>query len=178
MRSEVRGLRSAGARLAAALALGVALAATPVLAQDEIGIKRGSAAPGAVLEKLDGTSVDLKDYIGGGKATLIEFWATWCPNCKQLEPVLHEVAKKYAGKVRLVGVAVSVNQTVQRVKAYADRYKLPLEVLYDRRGYAADAYEVPATSYVVVIDPKGIVVYTGLGGDQDLDAALRKALGG
>jgi ribosomal protein S5 len=35
---------------------------------------------------------------------------------------------------------------------------------------------VPATSYVVVLDRKGKVVYTGVGGDQDLEAAIRKAL--
>jgi hypothetical protein len=37
------------------------------------------------------------------------------------------------------------------------------------------AYEVPATSYVVVIGKNGNVVYTGLGGKQDLAAAIRKA---
>jgi ribosomal protein S5 len=35
---------------------------------------------------------------------------------------------------------------------------------------------VPATSHVVVIDKHGKVVYTGVGGDQDLEAAIKKAL--
>ncbi len=39
-----------------------------------------------------------------------------------------------------------------------------------------DAYDVPATSFVVVINKGGKVVYTGLGGQQNLDAAIRKAL--
>ncbi|MGQ0539318.1 MAG: TlpA family protein disulfide reductase, partial [Gemmatimonadaceae bacterium] len=125
-----------------AFALGTVLLASPLAAQDEIGIKRGTSAPGAIVETLDGKSVDLKSYFGK-VPVVIEFWATWCPNCKQLEPAFHSVAKKYAGKVRLLGVAVSVNQSVERVKAYADRHGLPLEVLYDRRGYASDAYEVP-----------------------------------
>jgi hypothetical protein len=38
------------------------------------------------------------------------------------------------------------------------------------------AYDVPATSYVVVLDKAGKVVYTGLGGKQAIDAALAKAL--
>lgn len=177
MSSEVRGQRSERAGRWALAALGALLLASPLAAQDEIGIKRGSPAPGAVVEKLDGTSVDLKSYIGK-QPVLIEFWATWCSNCKQLEPAMHAAAKKYAGKIRLVGVAVSVNQSVERVKAYAEKHELPLEILYDRRGYASDVYEVPATSYIVVIDSKGTVVYTGLGGDQDLDSAIRKALGG
>ena len=182
MRSKVKGQRSKPApsselRALALASLGALLCAAPLQAQDEVGIKRGSVAPGAVLEKLDGSKVDLKDYISKGPV-LIEFWATWCPNCRQLEPSFHAASRKYAGKIRLLGVAVSVNQSVERVKAYAEKHQLPLEVLYDRRGYASDAYEVPATSYVVIIDAKGKVVYTGVGGDQDLDSAIRKALGG
>ncbi len=161
----------------ALMALGALLLTSPLAAQDEVGIKRGSVAPGAVLETIDGKSVDLKSYFGKGPV-LIEFWATWCPSCQKLEPAMHAVAKKYAGKIRMVGVAVSVNQSADRVKAYAEKHELPLEVLYDRRGYASDAYEVPATSYIVIVDAKGTVVYTGVGGDQDLDAAIRKALGG
>jgi thiol-disulfide isomerase/thioredoxin len=177
MRSEVGGQRSKRPLRWTLAALGMLLLTSPVAAQDELGIKRGSPAPGAIVEKLDGTTVDLKSYIGK-QPVLIEFWATWCSNCKQLEPAMHAAAKKYAGKIRLVGVAVSVNQSVERVKAYAEKHQLPLEILYDRRGYASDVYEVPATSYIVVIDSKGTVVYTGLGGDQDLDSAIRKALGG
>jgi hypothetical protein len=35
---------------------------------------------------------------------------------------------------------------------------------------------VPATSYVVVVNKAGKIVYTGVGGTQNLDAAIRKAL--
>ena len=157
-----------------AVVLALSLAAIPVRAQ-ESGIPVGTKAPAVVVQGVQGTSVDLGQYIGK-TPVLIEFWATWCPNCKALEPSLRAAAQKYQGRVKFVGVAVSVNQSPERVKLYAAKHKLPLELLYDRTGAATDAYEVPATSYVVVIDRRGQVVYTGLGGDQDLDAAIRKAL--
>lgn len=156
------------------LTLALLLAPVALRAQD-IGLPVGTTAPAAVVESVDGKPVDLAQYLGKGPV-LIEFWATWCGNCKQLEPTLHEVARKYRGKVRFVGVAVSVNQSAERVKRYAAAHALPLEVLYDRRGLATDAYEVPATSYIVVVDRAGKIVYTGQGGDQDLEAAVRKAL--
>lgn len=156
------------------LALIPFLAARSASAQD-LGILVGSKAPAAVVETLDGKAVDLARYIGK-TPVLMEFWATWCPNCKELEPALHAVHRKYAGKVEFIVVAVSVNQSPQRVKLYAAKHKLPGVMLFDKRGKAADAYEVPATSYIVVIDKAGKVVYTGLGGDQDLEAAVRKAL--
>ena len=146
----------------------------PVSAQ-ESGIAIGSDAPGAAVETLDGKPFDLAEYVKKGP-TLLQFWATWCSNCKALEPRITAAMKKYEGKVRFVAVAVSVNQTVERIKAYRDKYHMTHDIVYDRKGYASDAYEVAATSYIVVVDGKGKVVYTGLGSDQDIDAAVAKAL--
>lgn len=154
------------------LALGL-VTASRAGAQDS-GIPVGSKAPAAVVETLDGAPADLSAWVGK-EPVFIEFWATWCPNCKQLEPQVLALQKKYAGKVRFVGVAVSVNQKPEIVKRYVAAHGLQGEQLYDRKGLATDAYDVPATSYVVVINAKGTVVYTGLGGRQDLAAALAKA---
>jgi len=171
---------AASAMLAAAPLLSVPRVPFPVpavLGAQETGLPIGSKAPSAVVETLDGKPFDIGQYIGK-TPVLIQFWATWCPLCKELEPAMAAAAKKYAGKIRFVGVAVSVNQSPERVKLYAEKHALPLEVYFDRKGAAADAYDAAATSYVVVIDKAGTVVYTGLGGSQDLDAAVKKGIGG
>ena len=158
------------------LAFASALIALPMMAAaQESGIAIGSVAPGAAVETLDGKPMDLAEYVKKGP-TLLQFWATWCTNCKALEPRINAAIKKYEGKVTFVAVAVSVNQSVERIKAYRDKYQMHHEIVYDRKGYASDAYEVAATSYIVVVDGKGKVVYTGLGADQDIDAAVAKAL--
>ena len=154
------------------------LMATPTVGRaQESGIAVGSDAPGAAVETLDGTPFDLADYVKKGP-TLLQFWATWCSNCKALEPKLAAVAKKYGSRVQLVAVAVSVNQSVERVKLYAAKHGMPGEVYFDRKGNAADSYDAAATSYIVVLDKNGSVVYTGLGGTQNVDAAVRKGIGG
>ena len=154
----------------------VARAAAPALAaQDEIGVPVGAAAPGAVVHTLDGKSVNLDQYIGKSPVVL-EFWATWCSNCKELEPKFLDMVKKYSPKVTFVDVAVSVNQSPERVKLYAQKYHYTQAMVYDTDGNAVSAYNVPATSYVVVINKAGKVVYTGLGGDQDLEGAIKRAL--
>lgn len=145
------------------------------LRAQESGIPVGSKAPVATIQTLDGKPADLGQFIGKGPV-LIEFWATWCPNCKELEPALLAVQKKYAGKVQFVGIAVSVNESPELVRRYVERHGVAGTHLYDRKGDAVDAYDVPATSFVVVIDKAGRVVYTGLGGKQDLEAAIKKAL--
>ncbi|MFN8570633.1 MAG: TlpA disulfide reductase family protein [Gemmatimonadaceae bacterium] len=143
-------------------------------AQDS-GIAIGAQAPGAAVETLDGKATDLTAYVGK-TPVLIQFWATWCPNCKALEPRIDAAMKKYGAKMKFVAVAVSVNQSVERVKAYKEKHGMAQDIVWDKKGFAADAYEVPATSYIVVVNAKGAVVYTGVGADQDIDAAVRKAM--
>lgn len=150
------------------------LLATTTIAAQESGIPVGSKAPGGVLEALDGTSTDLGAILAKGP-TVIEFWATWCENCKALEPALLAAQRKYAGKVQFVGVSVSVNQSPELVRRYVAKHGLAGTQLYDRKGVVIDGYDVPATSFVVVVNKAGKVVYTGLGGKQDLDAAIKKA---
>ncbi len=144
-------------------------------AQDPMGLAVGTKAPAAAVQTLDGKRVDLSSFLGKGPVVL-EFWALWCSNCKELEPQIQSLVKKYAGKVTFVAVAVSVNESPDRVRRYATKYGYTHQVLFDANGAATDAYAVPATSYVVVVDRAGKIVYTGLGGDQQLEAAVRKGL--
>lgn len=141
----------------------------------ESGLPIGSGAPSAVLQTLDGKSVDLAQVVGRGPA-VVEFWATWCENCEHLLPTLKKSYATYGNRVKFVGVSVSVNQSVKRVQLHVAKYKVPGIQLYDTKGNASGGWDVPATSYVVVIGKNGRVVYTGVGGTQDLDAAIRKAL--
>jgi thiol-disulfide isomerase/thioredoxin len=144
-------------------------------AQDPLGLAVGTKAPGAVVQTLDGKRIDLASYLGKGPVVL-EFWALWCGNCKELEPQIKSLSAKYAGKVTFVSVAVSVNESPDRVKRYAAKYGYTHQVVFDATGAATDAYAAPATSYVVVVDRSGKIVYTGLGGDQKLEAAVQKGL--
>ena len=160
--------------LVAGLLGGVAAAPATLHAQD-VGIEVGARAPAAKVFTLDGKEADLSQYIGK-TVTVIEFWATWCPYCKELEPTLLEALKKYGTQVKFVGVAVSVNESPERVKAYVAKHSLPGDHYFDTKGNATGAYDVPATSYVVVINKAGKIVYTGQGGKQNLDAAIKKAL--
>ncbi len=154
----------------------LAMSAAPrALHAQELGIELGSTAPSAKVHTLDGKESDLAQYVGKSPVVM-EFWATWCENCKELEPTLLAVAKKYSTQVKFVGVAVSVNQTPARVKAFVEKHNIPGDQYYDTKGNATGAYDVPATSYVVVLNKAGKVVYTGLGGKQNLEAAIKKAL--
>jgi thiol-disulfide isomerase/thioredoxin len=142
---------------------------------DVVGVPVGTAAPGAAVKTLDGRAVNISQYIGSVPVVL-EFWATWCPLCKQLEPAMQAARSKYSGQVRFVSVGVNKNQTPAKQKAYVAAKGLGGEYVFDTDGKAVEAYKVPDTSYLVVIDGAGKVVYTGVGGAQDVDAAVAKAV--
>ncbi len=168
-------IASARSRFAVlSLAGAFALAAPSAARAQDSGLPLGSVAPAATLQTLDGKTVDLAKVAKG--PAVIEFWATWCENCEQLLPAMKKAEATYGKKVTFVAVAVSVNQSVARVKAHVAKYGVPGEQLFDTRGDATGKWDVPATSYVVVLDKNGKVVYTGVGGDQKIDAAIRKAL--
>ncbi len=118
--------------VAGVMIISVALSAAPLRAQ-ESGIPVGTKAPTATIETLDGKPADLAQYFGKGPV-VIEFWATWCPNCKELEPALLAAQKKYAKTVQFVGVAVSVNESPELVRRYVEKHGVAGVHLYDRKG--------------------------------------------
>ena len=148
----------------------------PLAAQFEEGLPVGSKAPVVTVEDLDGKPVDFGTFIGK-KPALIEFWATWCERCEELLPRLRAAHARFGNQVEWIGVNVTINQSKSRVERYLEKEKPPFRTLWDGKGAAARAYEAMTTSYVVVVDRTGTVVYASSGGDQDLEAALRKAVG-
>jgi thiol-disulfide isomerase/thioredoxin len=144
----------------------------PLWAQ-ESGIAVGSRAPAVQINDLDGKPVSLSRYIGK-KPVFLEFWATWCELCEQLLPRVRAAQAAYGDKVEFLGVNVTVNQTPERVRKYLDEHKPGFQPLYDDQGTSTRAYQVPATSYVVIVDRTGKVAYTGIGGTQNFDAVLRR----
>ncbi len=158
--------------LAGVLAISSAPSASS--AQD-LGIPIGSVAPGAKVQTLDGKTIDIGSYVGKGPM-LIEFWAFWCPNCKTLEPSLMALHRKYGTRVKFLNIAVSVNESREKVKAYTTKRGYKHETVFDATGAATEAYDVPATSYVVAVDRRGKVVYTGAGGKQELEPVILKLL--
>lgn len=160
-------------RSAPLVVLALAIALAPARADAQLGIDIGAQAPAAAVQTLDGKPANLSQFIGKGPVVM-EFWATWCPNCEALEPELKRLHAKYGKRVTFVGVAVSVNQRPALVQRYVQRHKLPWVQLFDAKGEATGAYDVPATSYVVILDRSGKVVYTGVGGDQKLEAVIAR----
>ena len=96
-----------------------------------VSLALGTVAPDAALEDLDGNDVQLFQYVEG-KPALIEFWATWCELCEELQPELDEVQARYGDRVTIVAVAVSVAQSRRRVRRHVEDHETGYPYLWGR----------------------------------------------
>ena len=51
------------------------------------------------------------DVLAAPGAVLVDYWAEWCGPCKMIAPILDEVAKEYAGKLKVAKLNIDDNQT-------------------------------------------------------------------
>lgn len=142
-----------------------------------VALPNGAEAPGLLLERIDGGSLDLSAVIGR-KPVLLEFWATWCEKCEALHPHMLDAWEQFSDRVEFVGIAVGVGQGKRGVRRHLDKQPLPFPMTWDGEGEAVRAYEVMLTSTIVVVDATGRVAYTGTGKDQDPVAILAELFGG
>ena len=149
------------------------LAVTPLAAQEDALVAVGDMAPVVVVPDLDGGSYDLADVLGK-RPVLVEFWATWCTSCEAMLPRLRAAHAAYGTDVEFIGVNVTIAETLDGVRQYMKDEAPPFRALYDSSGVAARAYGPPATSWIMIADAEGRVVYTGLGGTQNLEPVLRQ----
>src|SRR6266404_4282489 len=145
-------------------------------AQDIIGIPVGETPPAVTLESLNGDSVPLSQWIGK-EPVIVEFWATWCPICAALLPKMEAAQKKLGDRAKFLVVAVAVNQSKNSVGRHLESHPMPFTFLWDGNGAAVRAFQAPWTSYIAVLDSSGKVVYTGVGEDQNIEAAIERAAG-
>ena len=52
------------------------------------------------------------DVLKSATPVLVDYWAEWCGPCKMIGPILDEVAKEYAGKLKIAKMDVDANQAV------------------------------------------------------------------
>jgi len=137
------------------------------------------AAPDFNLPLLSGESVSFASHLGK-EVVVLDFWASWCPPCRNGLPVLDQVARDHAGKP-VAFYAVNIREGKDLVAAFAADTKLALPILLDSTGLVADDYQVTGIPQTVVIDRSGKVHVVHVGSSlwgfdttltQDIQAAL------
>ena len=132
----------------------------------------------AVLDK-DGQTVKLSDF--RGKPVVINFWATWCPPCKQELPDFNEAAKAYESDVVFLMVNLTDGQrdTVDSVKAFIADNDYTFPVYFDTSYSAANAYMISSIPSTYFINAKGEMVSykVGMMTADELESGIQGLMG-
>ena len=112
-------------------------------------------APDQVLPKLGGGgSASLADY--RGKVVVLNFWASWCPPCRQEAPLLARFQKTLAPRGTVLGVTYKDEPSASL--KFARKYGLTYPSLFDGKLQMAPKYGTTALPETFVIDGRGRIV--------------------
>lgn len=136
----------------------------------------GEPAPAFTVQSLDGRAVSLADY--RGKAVLVNFWATWCGNCKLEMPWLAALREQYAPQgFEVLGILTN-NALPEKIAAITQKYGVKYPILWCNHKTAQAYGGLPELPESFFIDRRGKVVaeMTGADSKATIEADIRKAL--
>lgn len=151
--------------ICAALVMAFAVMPNAVMAQDDIEattlIKKGDKAPDFTVEMVDGEQITLSKL--KGKVVVVNFWATWCPPCRQeLKVVQKELIDRFKGK-DFVFLPISRGEAKKTVEAFRKQngYTFPMGLDPKQTIYKKYASNYIPRNFVVGKDGKVIYVSVG-----------------
>ncbi len=133
----------------------------------------GKPAPDFSIPTIDGKSFTLSDY--RGKIVFLNFWATWCPPCKEEMPSMQKLHKHLEG-TDFVMLTVSIDEKPELIEPYMKELGLDFIVGLDPKSEIANMYGLTGVPETFLISRSGIVLHHMIGpGDwfnKDLVSAL------
>ena len=146
-----------------AIVLFVSCLATSMVAQDLDSLSArdlltvGTIAPD--LTDAEGNTISLEKY--RGQYVVMDFWASWCPDCRKDMPQMKELYAQYSGKgVQFLGV--SFDTTREALDNYLQKEAIAwpqvTELKKMKESKMAQAYHIKWIPSIYVIDPNGKVL--------------------
>lgn len=135
-------------------------------------LARAAMAPPFEVTTMDGRQISLDSL--QGKVVLIDFWATWCPSCREALPHIKEIAKKFDGQP-LVVLSISTDKDEQAWKAFVAKNEMTWLQCRDAesRQSVANAFGVHAIPQTFTIDADGVLQDQHIG-DAAIEGKLKK----
>ncbi len=107
------------------------------------------------LLNIHGKQVTLADF--KGKIVFLNFWTTWCPECRIEMPLMEKLHKRFKDRDFAV-VAVNLRESATRVKNFFDEYKLTFTALLDSKGKIGPRFGVRAVPTTFILDKEGGII--------------------
>lgn len=129
-------------------------------------------APRLLLPDARGKMVDLAAY--RGKVVLVNFWASWCPPCRQELPSFSRLRQRVSPE-SLEILSVNVGEDAETVFDFIGDPRFP--VLFDRDAKAMALWSVKAMPTTLLVDRQGHIAFRAVGGREFDDADILALIG-
>lgn len=146
-------------------ALTILLASVPAISADAplSPMRKTPDAPAIGLEDLDGKIHTLEEY--RGKVLIVNFWATWCPPCREEMPSMERAWNKVKDK-NVVMLAIDVGEDIDTVDSFINDYPVTFPILLDTDSKVARKWPVIGLPSTFIVDTEGRMVYRAIGGRE------------
>lgn len=124
------------------------------------------------LEKLGGGTITLSEF-RDKKPVVVNFWASWCPNCQRDMPKLNGYYEKYKNDVEVIGVDIQESQSV--VQDFVDSHKIMFPIALDKDGRVSEEFDIQYTNMHLLVNKEGIItrVVTGDIKESDIKSLIQ-----
>lgn len=128
---------------------------------EETLVKVGQTVPDFQVKMFDGKALDIKEL--RGKVVLLNFWATWCPPCRQeLSRVQKDIIDRFKGR-DFVFLPVSRQDSYEKIKAFREQtgHTFPMGMDTDRHIYSLFATATIPRNFLIDRQGKIVLIETG-----------------
>lgn len=135
-----------------------------------------TSAPTWTLKSLDGQTISSGQF--AGKVVILDFWATWCPPCRQEIPGFVELQKRY-GEKGLTVIGVSLDQQGPGVvKDFMEHFGMNYPVVMGDQAVVDAFGGIEGIPTTFVIDREGHIVakHVGYTAKEDFERAIKPLL--
>ena len=131
----------------------------------------GTLLPDAQPLSLEGESISLRET--GGKAVILNFWATWCIPCRTEMPTLQNFAAQNSDSVQVVAVTdPDDGQTMAAIEDFVEEFEVAdVTIALDEGGALRDHFLAETLPITYIIDSAGVVRFRHVGEVTEIDLA-------
>ena len=137
----------------------------------------GKPAPDFSLTLFEGRTVRLSDF--RGKVVFLNFWASWCPPCREEAPLLEQTWRRYRNE-GVIFLGVDIQDTEEAARRFIQDFGITYMNGQDPRNRIAIDYGVYGIPETYFIDKEGRITYKHIGAleQKTILAKLKEAASG
>ena len=122
---------------------------------ENTGLDVGNLAPDFILQSLNGNNVQLSSF-RGKKAVVVNFWATWCPPCREEMPAFEDMFVRNKDNLEVLGI--NLQESERAISNFLLEIPVTYALLLDPDAEVKEIYNIFTQPVTYFVDKEGIII--------------------